>query len=362
MFRFHQSRSFVVLCLPILMLFAASWAAGAVDDSDDPVAEFKVLATDEPVSTMAMTEDGLYLVLAHQAADSISVWDVKAGKTIKSVDVTAPRALLCRGGDVYVANDGKGTITVLDGKKDWKIARKISIERPNIVHLSAPHEKYFKDELIVTCHEQGQYSQVNSYIYRADTRKSESELISRSPLATVSYDGKVIITQDSFNQSPSGQIAAFAYQDFVRSNAKPLNGGGIQQTPYVYQEHRGSYWIGPDVILGGNPIAAVKQIGGNFIFIPDLSCRQVYALNDASITARRLDTDLTPILSRKVLFPPAQAKDFARVFHQLYRHRGYKLDHPVAYTHGKDLYLFLIDVGSNAVLYAHTPALGKTDG
>jgi hypothetical protein len=172
----------------------------------------------------------------------------------------------------------------------------------------------------------------------------------------------VIITQESFNQSPSGQIWAFAYQDFVHGNAKALYPGGIQQTPYVYQEHRGSYWIGPNVILAGSPISAVNQIDGNFIFIPDLSCRQVYALNDASITARRLDTDLTPILSRKVSFPAAQARDFARVFHQLYRHRDYKLDHPVAYTHGKELYLFLIDLGSNAVLYAHTPALGKSDG
>jgi hypothetical protein len=50
------------------MLFSARGVVGAVDDSDDPVVEFKLLATDEPVSTMAMTEDGLYLLLAHQSS------------------------------------------------------------------------------------------------------------------------------------------------------------------------------------------------------------------------------------------------------------------------------------------------------
>ncbi len=213
--------------------------------------------------------------------------------------------------------------------------------------------------MIVTCHEKGQYSEERSFIYRAEARKSVSELVSRAPLASVSYDGKLIITQESFNQSPAGGIAAFAYRDFVNGNAKAIYRGGIQQTPYVYQEHRGSYWIGPNVILAGNPIAAVKDTSReNFIYIPDPSSRQVYAVNDASITARRLDTDLTTIVSRRVAFPKAQANNFSRIFHQLYRHRGYVLDHPVAYTHGKDLYLFVLDLGSNAVLHAHTSAMG----
>ena len=345
------------------MLFSTRGVVGAVDDSDDPVVEFKVLTTDEPVSTMAMTEDGLYLFWPIRPPIQSLSGTLKRGRCSRAWTLLAPRAILCRGGEVYVANGGKGRITVLDGKKEWQITRKISVERPNIVHLSAPQGKYFKDELIVTCHEKGQYSQVNSYIYRVDAHKNESELVSRSPLASVSYDGKLVITQESFNQSPSGQMSAFAYQDFVRGNAKSLYGGGIQQTPYVYQAHRGSYWIGPNVILAGNPIAAVKQTDReNFIFIPDLSHRQVYALNDASITARRLDTDLTPILSRKVSFPPAQAKDFARIFHQLYRHRDYTLDHPVAYTHGKELYLFLDRRPTRTQCFTPIPRrLGKSD-
>ncbi len=125
------------LCLAVLAASFSSLAFAVGDDLEEAVVEFKVLATDEPVSTMALTEDGLYLIMAHQAADMVSVYDVKAGKTVKSVDVSAPPAILCRGDEVYVANGGKGTITVLDAKKDWKPMRKIAIERTNIVHLSA---------------------------------------------------------------------------------------------------------------------------------------------------------------------------------------------------------------------------------
>ncbi len=41
---------------------------GAAADIDEQSVEFKVLTSDEPVTTMALTEDGLYLVLAHEAA------------------------------------------------------------------------------------------------------------------------------------------------------------------------------------------------------------------------------------------------------------------------------------------------------
>jgi hypothetical protein len=355
----RKIRSLVVLLgLSISWLFSAAQATPkADDDADDVPVKFKVLATDEPVTTMAMTEDGLYLVLAHQAADLHSVWDVKAEKMIKSVEIRAPRDLLCRGDGVYVANNAKGTITVLSIKNGWKPVRKLTVERPMSVHMSAPQGKYFKDELIVTCHDSG------GYIYRLDAHKSESELLSRATMATVSYDGKLTITQESFNQSPSGQIAAFAYDDFLRGIPKALYGGGSMQTPYVYQAQRGSYWIGPNIIDAGNPIVAVKELrDGNLIFIPDVMRRQVYALSDASISARQLNTDLTVLASRKVTFPPQQAKDFARVFHQLYRHRGYTLDNPLACTHDKDLYLFVIDQKSNAVLYSHTAALGNSGG
>jgi len=326
--------------------------------ADDAPVEFKILATEEPVTTMSMTEDGLYLVMAHQASDQVSLWDVKAERSVKTVETPSPRAVLCRGQAVYVANYGEGTITILDTENDWRVEKRLTVERPNVVYLSAPRGLFFKGEILATCHEKADFSREDSYVFHVSVAAGKSRPVSRASLASVSYDGKVVVTQSYFNYSPSGGVSVYSFRDFLRESPRPLYGSSVGEAPYVYQAHPGSYWLGANVVLGGAPLAAVKDKMDNVILIPDLSRRVVYSLSDVRLAAHRLNTEFSEQASRKVVFPAEQTKDFSRVIRQLYRHRAYILDHPVAFTHGDDLYLFVIDNSSNVVLYARTAELG----
>ncbi len=49
--------------------------------------------------------------------------------------------------------------------------------------------------------------------------------------------------------------------------------------------------------------------------------------------------------------------DFHEVYHQLYRIRDYMLDHPVAYTHGDRLSLFVLTATGGTILAAQTRAV-----
>ena len=139
-------------------------------------------------------------------------------------------------------------------------------------------------------------------------------------MATVSCDGKLVLTQGSFNLSPSGGISEFAYAAFQRPNAKPTSRGGIPQTPFIYQVHPGPYWIGNNMIFTAPKYQPARSDLGQ-ILIPDLSQNVVYALTKETLTAYRLDARFTELDQRRAEFPPEQDADFPRIYHMLNRHR-----------------------------------------
>lgn len=309
------------------------------------------LPTDEPVTTYTMTPDGAYLIMAHQAADLVSVWDVRAEKTIKVFATPQPRSIFCPGDQVFIANYGKGTITVFSIKDDWRQQDELKVDREKLFYLSGAMGTNFKNQLLAVCEPESRQD-YNAFVYLVDTAKDKCREVSRACVATVSADGKTVITQGSFNLSPSGGIELYQWDEFIGKNAKLLSGIGDSIT-YAYPAVRGSYWIHNSSVYAGSPIAKLKENLG-IVIVPDIRQPIVYSIGEKQVTANRLDTQMTEIGKRKLTLPPDQPQDVVRFGHYVQRHRGGHWDHPIACVHGNDLYIFALDVNKNTIQYAKT--------
>jgi len=275
----------------------------------------------------------------------ISVYDVLQGNVVHTIASESPRSIICRGDQVFVANYGKGTISVYSRSKDWRMTDELRVEKPNVVHMAAGQGKSFADELLVTCHGLGsQASYQDTHTYVIDVRQDRSRTLGHASLASVSADGKLAVTQDSFNLSPSGGISAFNYKEFTNPNAnsEPIYRGGIMQTPYVYQVFPGGYWLSKNVVFGGVPI---QQLGNEFglLIIPDCSQKLFYSINESVMRAHRMTTSFPELEMRRIKLPE-EFQEISKVCQHLFRMRGYILDHPLAYTHNDRLHLFVLTV------------------
>lgn len=320
---------------------------------------FETLNTPEPITLMAMTEDGRFLLTSHQTAGIVSVYDVLQEQFVASLETPSPRSILCRGDRIFVANFGEGTISIFSQSPSWQLVDQVEVEKRNIVHLAAPQGKHFKNELIVTCHDDvPQASYRGPHTFHLDVSEDRDRKIAQAPLANVSYDGRIIIDQSSFNLSPSGSVSGYAYRDFVSGNhSNPIFRAAAEgsQTPYIYQTHPGSYWLSNSMVFGGAPLKMLKDTEGKPL-IPDLAQRIVYMLSADRLSAHRLDVSLTEIDDRRVELPAELREEFHRIARDLYRRRDYLIDHLLAYTHDETLHLFIIDYQTNIVLKARTPA------
>ncbi len=318
---------------------------------------FESLLLESPATSMAMTEDGRYLAISHQADNQLTVYDVFDSKIATSIATVAPRCILCRDNKLFVSNHGQGTISVFEQGGDWRQVNELKAGKPNVVHISAPGGQNYRGELVVTCHGPGrQASYQDSHVFVVDAKADTCRLLSHAPEATVSYDGQIVMTQGSFQLSPSGDMTAFRYSEYLSAQGKPepVFRGGISQTPFVYQVSSGSFWISANAVFAGVPITQLEKDLGMLI-VPDVSQKLLYSLTDGLLTAHRLDLKLTDIGQRTVTYP-IPSKDFHKVYRHLYRTRDYYLDHPVACTHQDRLFLFVLTGEGGMVLAADTAA------
>lgn len=315
---------------------------------------FEPVPLAEPATSFAMTEDGRFLVVTHQTANQVSVYDIAEGRVVQTVEIEAPRAVLCRGGQAFVASAGKGIVSVLSEEKGWRLANELQVDHPNVIFLSAAGGRNFKDELLVTCHGEGkQGSYQGPKVFHLDVRRDKCRLLGAHALASVSQDGKLVFVQKSFNLSPSGGISAFPYAGFTSKAGKPIFEGGIQQTPFVYQVQPGGYWLADNMVFGGVPISQVqKDVGG--LLIGDLAQKVVYAVSENQLTAHSLNVGFDELGKRKVEWPAKLKNEFERIGHRLYRQRDYILDFPVAFTRPGALTMVVIDMKEGVLYSART--------
>ncbi len=318
----------------------------------DSTVRFKPLMLDEPASTMTMSEDGRLLFVAHEGSGAITVWDTVADEPIATIASDAPRSLLSRGNVLYVGNHGRGTISLFDETQDWQLTRIIDLDHKGVVSLSAPAGREFSSVVLATCHDEGsQASYQEPRIIQVDTRKATSSVIRKDSLATCSHDGKFVIAQTSFNLSPGGTVAAYPFTSYQRESAKPTMRGGHSRMPFIYQVHAGTWWIGVNELFAAPHFNAVHEEVGRLI-VPDLSRKVIYALSENMVKAYQLNVALTELDSRRIELTAEVSNEFHRISQYVYRHRDYRLDHPLAFTHGERTEMFVLDLQSGQVLHA----------
>ena len=348
-------RGILLAALAVLSLLCDVRAIAADEVAGNPDVVFEPLKLDDPVTFMEMSEDGEKLFLTHQAENAVTIYDVREARVISVLETPSPRNALWRNGQLIVADSLSGTISVFVEAKDWQLAKQFRIPKDSIVHMSAPQGKAFENEIIVTCHGPGgQSSYQDSMIFVVSTKTGSFKPISKSALATVTYDGRFIVTQGSFNLSPSGGITGFDYDEFVGANrnARQIFRGGHTSTPFVYQVHPGGYLIGQNVVFGGVPLSLLEGDYGRLI-IPDVTQKVLYFVTEDVIQARKLNTTLSEVGTRVARFP-ANFDDSEKLFHNWSHSRGYLLDHPVAATHDGQTTLFFRPAKGGIVLTEKT--------
>lgn len=125
--------------------------SGVTDPAGEERPRLAYLPGAANAESMALTEDGAFLVLAHEYLDKVSVWDVRTGRPAGWVTVPAPRQVLCRGERAYVLSAGHGTIEVVERvQKEWKKTRTVKLGEPGAYHMAAAQGKRFSGTLIVS--------------------------------------------------------------------------------------------------------------------------------------------------------------------------------------------------------------------
>jgi len=315
---------------------------------DFPLAEFRPLPLDKSVTAMTITENGDFLLLAHQDDDLISVWDIKQGKVIKTITCQRPRHILCRSDKAYVINDGKGTITILDASRDWAVVNELLAGVDSPYYLSAPGGKNFKGKLLVTGKKEGRHKAV---LVDIATDRARDINVYSLDVATFSYDGSIIMRQENFDGSPTGMMTTYKVSDFLAGQiraALSMESSGVN--PYFVQVGPGLLWFGSNAILRGDPPKRTEFKVAGRIF-PDVTRSVFYVFDNAELTTRRQNEAFDVVTTTKVTFP-----------HGFDRQNPYPRDLllPIAATHGEIAYLFQYVQDSGRVYHCRIPAINTT--
>lgn len=138
-----------------------------------------------------MSEDGQFLMMSHQTAGQVSIFDVINDKVVHVINTPTPRSLLSRGDQLYVASFDEARISVYSANKGWSLQNELQVTKPNIVYMAAACAENFAGEILVTCHGPGnQASYQDPQVYRVDAGRDRCDPVARSSMASVSFDGK----------------------------------------------------------------------------------------------------------------------------------------------------------------------------
>jgi S1-C subfamily serine protease/DNA-binding beta-propeller fold protein YncE len=366
---YQRAVAAMVLTTVAAMGTAAMAAGGAT------AAELAPLPVPDPATTMAMTEDGLFVLIAHQAAGKISIWDVKSGKLLKTVECVTPGHILCCGQKVYVANADKGTITVIDIQKQWTVTDQLMVGQKPVSYLSAPGGKYFKGVVLATCGKLPEQCVMAVDVTKDSAREVNKERVSA---ATWSYDGSTVVQQSA----GSGTLVTFRASDYLAGNKSRWVEGERPQTPVLYQVREGAFWFGQKGLYAGDPPKLIEVDMGDWVF-PDLTRAIVYSLKKDTMTAYAVNMAVPRLGSATVtVHERFTSIDRTResVPGSAVRRRttsssrmraaeasGLAFSHPAAATHGDTTYFFVLDPGSQMVFHValemkvtvHAGAVGK---
>ncbi len=264
--------SLAVACTCVFTTFARA---------EEP-AVFERLPLEHPATAMALTADGNWLVVAHDAANELTVWDVATGKLARKVECKSPQYVLCRDTRVFVANGDEFTVTIYDMQNDWKITKLVQplfkhggdrVSRMPAAFLSAAKGDSFNNKLLVFPN----WNSTTACLIDIESGEWKNTGFRSCPRGEMSYDGRSIMWQ-SFSKDDNPRLLSLDQ----RSNRDDAEKKGMY--PRLYQTYPGELWIGGGRIYKGRPVKALTPALGQML-IADQSRQLLYALDGDRIRA-----------------------------------------------------------------------------
>lgn len=320
--------------------------AACVADTPAPLPAFRAMSVPGMVTNIAVSEDGKRLYMAQQARGRVTVWDVATGKQEAAFDTPAPSDVLVRGNRVYVANFGKGTVSVYGVAEKYRLLDELTVAGKDVWQLSAPVGKHFGQKLLVVAldGEKPMPGKRGGYVtYMVDAAKDVSTQVLREA-GVWSADGKVVATLDSFVDPLT----------FAQTGAGPrLPPFSIPRNVYP-----GGFWTGVRfwASADGRHMMSGREA---IVAVPDVSQPAVYVLMEHGFDV----VTLSHGLMENVLKLPTPAM-VARVTHadpEALRGKGRFGSVRVggtpslAVTLGEKCYMFLLDDSTGVVFRAEFP-------
>jgi hypothetical protein len=278
---------------------------------------FEKLPVTMAVTSQAITEDGKYVVLAHQSSNKISVWSVLGRKIVSTIDCQQPGPMLCRGDKIYVVKVNGGTIAVFQ-QENWEFVDELLVGQKETKSLSAPQGEYFTGHILASI----EYEHARMRYVLIDVKQDRARVVKEvhnASYATVGYSGKVVITQANIGTSSSADVTAYGpFSAIVAEQDLREFGRNGTSSPLIHQVHDTEFWFGGNSIYRGIPPRQFGKKHGVFL-IPDRNKQQVYVMHHETITCLGLDGDLTQIGKVRTSSEIEYRKTFLR------RHRSEKL-------------------------------------
>jgi hypothetical protein len=341
MLRCHCQAFFCAIAFLFYTAVAAP-AAPAPELAADPAAHnaFHPLPIEDPVQTLALTDDDHYLLLAHESLDKITVWDIVANKPIKTLACPAPRAMLCRNHHLYVGSYGHGKILVFD-TSNWTQTDELLTGEPDVVYLSAPAGKAFSNKLLVFCRLSDRSGDSEDFASFVDISNDTHRVLENAGLATLSADGKCVFMMDRIcrtrqfeNWSTQGPRSPSLAQAYVKY-------------PLIYQAGATNWICNERGAYTANDLKEAGKRMGNLVFV-DQTRPAVYGLSETQLLAFNTNATLDEIGHVPAKFdglgkPKNDAVQFRELFDSSPRRDAGDFDPPIAVTLGDTLHLFFMN-------------------
>lgn len=349
-------------------LLLALPAAAQETAAGQPIPAFTSLGLEFEATAMALTEDGRYLVVAHEKDNRLTIWDVPADKKLKTIPCPSPRQIFCTAGKAYVANFGKGTVSVYSPDSDWDLENEALVGHPGVFYLSAPLGRHFDGKLLASCSQDGHHevrlvdtlNDVNSNLVNMN-EPATNEGVATPLVATVDAEGRRFTLRRLFSLSQ-----ASGRYDQLLARKLELYWSDRQEQAMVRQVEPG-WWVGcpgwtvADFgrVFYGDPLSPVAPTPGKgALVIPDRRGIVAYVVNNSNVDIVRLDMALPVLASVEIRNPgpltELQLSSRSRATPSIVQ------SPPEAVRHGDDAFLF-VKRGPQILRAALKGALAKVE-
>lgn len=322
-------------------------------------ATFEELPLKHPASAMALTSDGVQLIVAHGEENQLSVWDVASGKLTRTVECETPVDVLCRDQRVFVATGDHGAIAIFQPNENWarrdiKVSPEADVGRYAwpVWSISAAKGDYFDNKLFANCK-----SRKTLRCFQVDVKEGQSIVLGgrHSAWTEWGYRGTTYVTQ-FFHRAFYPTLYLFLPEQDERL-ANPRH---EREPVRLTQPYDAAIWIGGGRVYDSARLMAITPPLGR-ILVADQTRQAFYAIDDDRL--RSVKVSLAPRVSAE---RPATPPDWVKQLEGEYRggdmQDGPKQDPsgqpypPAAATLGDTLYLFTHDPGTRKIHRCATPA------